>query len=65
MNSLVIGYCICAKCGWTNNKFNWHTYFKCENCGSTEYVKEDLWGETENQQDGSGICSSMAAIADC
>ncbi len=43
--SLVIGFCKCAKCGWTDNKYNWHTYFKCKNCGSVEYVKEDLWPE--------------------
>ena len=45
IKSLVIGYCICANCGWTNNKFNWHTYFKCPECGCEKYVKEDLWGE--------------------
>lgn len=44
-NSLVIGYCICANCGWTDNKFNWHTYFKCPCCGSLQYVKPDLWGD--------------------
>ena len=44
-NSLVVGYCICASCGWTDNKFNWHTYFKCPSCGSLQYVKPDLWGD--------------------
>lgn len=43
--SLIVGYCICADCGWTDNKFNWHTYFVCPQCGSTEYVKQDLWGD--------------------
>lgn len=45
--SLVIGYCICKNCGWSNNKFNWHTYFRCPKCGSIEYVKPDLWGECD------------------
>lgn len=43
MESLVIGYCKCANCNWKDNKFNWHTYFKCERCGSNKYVKEDVW----------------------
>ena len=37
--SLVIGFCKCAKCGWTDNKFNWHTYFVCPECGSRDYTK--------------------------
>lgn len=41
MKSLIIGFCTCKKCGWTNNKFNWHTFFKCPECGSYEYVKGD------------------------
>lgn len=44
--SLVIGFCTCANCGWTSGKFNWHTYFKCPECGCKEYVKERLY-ETE------------------
>ena len=51
--SLIVGFCICAKCGWTNNKFNWHTFFKCPECGSSEYVKENIWyEETEDEQRG-------------
>lgn len=39
--SLVIGFCACAKCGWTDGKFNWHTFFKCPQCGCNEFIKED------------------------
>ena len=42
---LMIGFCKCAKCGYTDNKFNWHTYFICPECGCKEYVKEDLFNE--------------------
>ncbi len=38
MKSLVIGFCKCARCGWTNGKFNWHVLFKCPECGSYDYV---------------------------
>lgn len=38
--SLIIGFCICANCGYTDGKFNWHTYFKCPECGCKEYCKE-------------------------
>ena len=37
--SMIIGYCKCAKCGWTDGKFNWHVLFKCPNCGCREYKK--------------------------
>jgi len=50
VGSLVIGYCICSQCGYTDNKFNWHTYFRCPNCGSTHYVKPDLWGENNEEE---------------
>ena len=43
--SLVIGFCRCASCGWDNNKFNWHTYFQCPECGSNKYTKEGIYGE--------------------
>jgi len=37
--SPIIGFCKCAKCGWGGGKyFNWHTYFKCPECGSKEYI---------------------------
>lgn len=36
--SLIIGFCKCANCGWSDGKFNWHTYFKCPECGSKEYI---------------------------
>ena len=39
--SLVIGFCRCKNCGWSNGKFNWHTYFKCPECGCREYEKGD------------------------
>lgn len=52
--SLVIGFCICAKCGWTDNKFNWHTYFKCPECGSSEYVKEGF-NEQKGNEKGTGV----------
>lgn len=45
IKSLVVGFCTCANCGWTDNKFNWHTYFKCPECGCKEYVKEDYFNE--------------------
>lgn len=38
--SLVIGFCKCKKCGWTDGKFNWHTYFVCPECKCREYIKE-------------------------
>ena len=43
--SLVIGFCKCANCGYTNNKFNWHTFFKCPECGCRDYIKEDFYYE--------------------
>lgn len=43
---LMIGFCKCAACGYTDNKFNWHTYFRCPECGCKEYVKEDINGQT-------------------
>jgi len=43
IKSLVIGFCKCADCGWTNNKFNWHTYFTCPECGSHRYSKEGIY----------------------
>ena len=36
--SLVIGFCTCANCGYTDNKFNWHTFFKCPECGCRDYI---------------------------
>lgn len=48
MESLVIGFCICKNCGWTSGRFNWHTYFKCPECGCREYIKErSVWNETQ------------------
>lgn len=72
--SLIIGYCICADCGWTDNKFNWHTYFVCPLCGSTQYVKQDLWGdlvygginrevaEDEQEKEVAIACDTMVSI---
>ena len=58
--SLVIGFCICANCGWTDNKFNWHTYFKCPECGSNEYVKEDIYA-SQGKTEGTGmVCNDDA-----
>lgn len=55
MKSLVIGFCTCAKCGWTSGKFNWHTYFKCPECGCKEYIKEGSCFDAENEDtDGKG-----------
>lgn len=65
MKSLVIGYCICAKCGWTNNKFNWHTSFNCPVCGSHNYVKPDLWGENNGSETKEVIDDrDMLAVSD-
>lgn len=69
--SLVVGYCICKNCGWSNNKFNWHTYFKCPECGSIEYVKPDLWGEykdepkPEEEFDDSDLLAVSGGCRDC
>lgn len=43
-NIMMIGFCKCARCGWDNG-FNWHTYFICPECGSKEYIKEDVGNE--------------------
>ena len=32
---LSLGFCRCLKCGYDH--FYWQGYFKCKNCGSTEY----------------------------
>lgn len=56
MESLVIGFCICKKCGWSDNKFNWHTYFKCPECGCCEYVKE----KPEHEKKESDIKQEMS-----
>lgn len=47
---LVIGFCVCKNCGWSSGKFNWHTYFKCPECGCEEYVKENIWGEYDEPE---------------
>ena len=51
MDSLVIGFCRCAYCGWTDGKFNWHTYFKCPECGSRQYIKEKELFHEEKDND--------------
>ena len=51
LGSLVIGFCKCANCGWTDNKFNWHTQFKCPKCGCREYQKGDGLLEAEEWKD--------------
>lgn len=49
--SLVIGFCKCKKCGWTDNKYNWHTFFRCPECGCREYIKGvDLLAEGEKER---------------
>ena len=53
--SLVIGYCTCANCGWTDNKFNWHTYFKCPACGCLEFEKPILWWEENDESEAKEI----------
>ena len=53
--SVGIGFCICANCGWTDNKFNWHTYFKCPECGSNEYVKEDYCAAKRSRMDSNDV----------
>ena len=63
--SLVIGFCKCANCGWTDNKFNWHTYFKCPECGGREYVKENFWGELEpEEEERSGVRFAVGTTPD-
>ena len=52
--SLIIGFCKCADCGWSSGKFNWHTYFKCENCGSKKYIKEREIKDERNQDETNG-----------
>lgn len=52
LESLVIGFCICRNCGWTSGKFNWHTYFRCPECGCKEYIKpfeRSCWNEDESK----------------
>ena len=55
--SLVIGFCKCKKCGWTDGKFNWHTYFVCPECKCREYIKEvdPFVEETEKGFDGTSV----------
>ena len=64
--SLVIGYCICANCRYTDNKFNWHTYFQCPVCGCSRYTKPDLWGENdyESERKIDNYCDLLAATDD-
>ena len=53
MESLIIGFCKCARCGWSSGNFNWHTYFKCENCGCKQYIKErNLINENDKPEQG-------------
>ena len=51
--SLVIGFCTCANCGYTDNKFNWHTVFKGPECGCRDYIKEDFYCE-QNETETAG-----------
>ena len=61
--SLVIGFCRCANCGWT--EFNWHTYFKCPNCGGTKYVKEkDPFYDLEPEEEAEPEQRSALGVAD-
>lgn len=60
IKSLVIGFCKCANCGWTDNKFNWHTYFKCPECGCKEYVKEDYLNEQIKTKSGGEIYDGLS-----
>lgn len=55
MITRVIGYCSCANCGWTTNKFNWHVIFRCPECGCTEYKKwRDPFENEESVEKGTG-----------
>ena len=55
---MIVGYCICSECGYTDNKFNWHTYFICPVCGCNKYNKPNLWGEfSEGNVSGEGNIS--------
>lgn len=67
MKSLVIGFCSCKNCGWTSGKFNWHTYFKCPECGCKEYIKEcDCFEEVKGDESkGTDISSADDNDPDC
>ncbi len=55
VKSLVIGFCRCARCGFDNGKFNWHTYYKCEQCGCRKYIptgKEEVREQKDNRKGG-------------
>lgn len=51
MESIILGFCKCKRCG--TERFVWNSYFICRNCGSKEYEKsgdvdpEGIWKETE------------------
>ena len=63
MDSLIIGFCSCAECGWTNGKFNWHTYFKCPVCGSKEFRKEFKNEAEWTEEEGSVFCGHDTAVS--
>lgn len=57
-DSLIIGFCKCAECGYDNHKFNWHTYFKCDQCGSDKYIKEEIFSNEEKGDRKTGNAES-------